>query len=145
MNHLFVTATTGQRILFESDRIHHTITAYSRIKQPEEWSLWISLQIYRFEEGLVVNSQYFINSAAINYIKISDSGLGFGGNSTTISEYIVSIMASVSEKRSAPITKKPVVAARSSTKISKPLPPFVRHFKDTSTSDAAIFKVGDSK
>ena len=34
LNHLFVLATTGQRILGEPDRIQHTLTAYACIKQP---------------------------------------------------------------------------------------------------------------
>ena len=38
VNHLFVLATTRQRILGEPDSIQHTLTAYDRIKQPEEWA-----------------------------------------------------------------------------------------------------------
>jgi hypothetical protein len=34
LNHLFVLATTRERTLQPSERILHTITSYSRIKQP---------------------------------------------------------------------------------------------------------------
>ena len=145
LNHQFVLATTGQRILGELYCIQHTITDYSCIKQPEEWAQWIHLQIDRFEEDPVVNSQSFMNSTALKYIKISASESGFGGSSTTISEYILYMMASVSNKHSSPITNKPVVTDKSSTKTAKTLPPFVRHFKATNASDAAVFEIGDSK
>ena len=35
LNHLFVLATTGQRILGEPEHIQHTVTAYACINQPE--------------------------------------------------------------------------------------------------------------
>ena len=103
------------------------------------------MQIDRFEEGLVVKSQSFMKSSSLKYIKISAIGPGFGGGSTTISEDIVPTMASVSKKHSAPVTNKSIVTDEFSTKIAKTLPPFVRHFKATNASDAAIFKVEDSK
>ena len=102
LNHLFVLATTRQRILGEPERIQHTLTAHARIKQPEEWAQWVRLQIDRFEEGIIPNAQSFMNSAALKYVKISANGSGsFGGSSTTISEDIVSMMAAVSKKRTA--------------------------------------------
>ena len=102
MNHLFVLATTGQRILGEPERIQHTLTTYSHIKQPEEWAQWVRLQIDRFEEGIIQNAQSFMNSAALKYVKISENGSGyFGGSSPTISEDIVSMMPAVSKKRAA--------------------------------------------
>ena len=48
LNHLFVLTTNGQRILSEPERIQHTLTTYSCINQPEEWALWVRLQIDRF-------------------------------------------------------------------------------------------------
>ena len=102
LNQLFVLATTGQRILGESEHIQHTIPAYSRIEKPEEWAQWIYLQIDRFEEGLVVNSQSFTKSAVLKYINISASGSGFGVRSTTTREEIVSMMDLVSKKHSTP-------------------------------------------
>ena len=127
------------------ERIQNTLTAYSRTKLPEEWAQWIILQIDCFEEGLVFNSQYFINSAALKCIKISASGSGFGGSSTTISEDIVYMMAAVSKKHISPVTKNSVVTDKFSTKIAKTFPPPVRHFKAMNASDAVIFKFGDSK
>ena len=109
------------------------------------------LQIDRFEEGMIPNAQSFMNSAALKYFKISANGSGsFGGSSTTISEDIVSMMAAVSKKRTAPPTSKKKVATNfgedeTNPKSAKNLPPFVRHFKATTASDAANFKVGDTK
>ena len=55
------------------------------------------------------------------------------------------MMAAVSKKHSPPVTNKPVVTDKPSTKIAKTLPSFMRHFKATNASDATIFKVGYSK
>ena len=100
LNRLSVPATTRQRTLGKPERIQHTLMAYSRINQPEEWSQWVRLQIDLFEEGIIPNSQLFINTASLKYVKISAKGSGyFGGSSTTTSEDIVSMMAPVSKKR----------------------------------------------
>ena len=46
-----------------------------------------------------------MNTASLKYVKISAKGSGsFVGSSTTISKDIVSIMAAVSKKRTAPPT-----------------------------------------
>ena len=89
-----------------------------------------------------------MNTASLKYVKISANGSGsFGGSSTTISKDIVSMMDAVSKKRNlAPTSKKKIVTSdEPNQKSAKDLPPFVRHFKATAASDAATFKVGNTK
>ena len=92
-----------------------------------------------------------MNSDALKYVKILTNGSGsFGGSSTTISEDIVSMIAAVSKKRTALPTSKKKIATKFGEdelkpKSAKTLLPFVRHFKATTASDAANFKVGDTK
>ena len=151
LNHLFVIATNGQRTISEPECIQHTLTAYACIKKPEEWAQWVGLQIDSFEEGIIPNAQSLMNSAALKYVKISANGSSsFGGSSTTISEDILSMMAAVSKKLTVPPTSKKKIATKFSEdepnpKSAKTLPPFVRHFKKTTASDSATFKVGDTK
>jgi hypothetical protein len=45
LNHLFVLATTGTRTLDDPERIHHSLTAYQRIRQPEIWAQWVQNQV----------------------------------------------------------------------------------------------------
>ena len=92
-----------------------------------------------------------MNSAALKYVKISANGSGsFGGSSTTTSEDIVSMMAEVSKKHTALPNSKKKIATKfgedePNPKSAKTLPPFVRHFKAMTASDATTFKVGDTK
>ena len=60
------------------------------------------------------------------------------------------MMAAVSKKHTALPTSKKNIATKfgedePNPKSAKTLPPFVRHFKATTASDAATFKVGDTK
>ena len=103
LNHLFVLATTGQRTIGEPESIQHNLTAYACINQPEEWAQWVRLQIDRFEEGMIPNSQSFMNTASVKYVKISANSSGsFRGSITTIRIDTVSMMAAVSKKRTPP-------------------------------------------
>ena len=148
LNHLFVLATTGQRTIWEPESIQHNLTAYACINQPEEWAQWVRLQIDRFEEGMIPNSQSFMNTASVKYVKISANSSGsFRGSITTIRIDTVSMMAAVSKKRTPPPTSKKKIATSNepNPKSSKTLPPFVCHFKATAASDAATFKVGNTK
>ena len=92
-----------------------------------------------------------MNSAALKYVKILANGSSsFGVSSTTNSEDIVSMMAAVSKKRTSSPTSKKKIATKFSEdepnpKSANTLPPFVRHFKVTTASDAVTFKVGDTK
>ena len=110
LNHLFVLATTVQRTIGVPECIQHTITTYARTKQPEEWAQWVRLQIHRFEEGLIPNAQSFMNAASLKYVKISENGSGFfGESSTTISKDSVSMMAAVSKERNFPLLPRRIL------------------------------------
>jgi hypothetical protein len=146
LNHLFVLATTRQRVLSQPERIQHTLTAYARIKQPELWAQWVRTQTDNFDDGLITDCQSFMNSATIKYIKIASAG-SFEGSSTTVQEDIVAMVASAAAKR-----KKGSHGDDSSkgTKDQAPIvekkhPPFVKHFKLSSAPDSVSYKVGDSK
>ena len=113
LNHLFVLATTGKRILGETERIQHTLTAYALIKQLKKWAQSVRLQIDRIEEGIITNAQSLKNSAALKFVKILANGSdSFGGSSTTISKDIVYMMDAVSKKRTAPPTSKKKIATK---------------------------------
>ena len=118
LNHLFVIATTGHRTLCKSEHIKHTLTAYARIMQPEEWAHWVRLKIDCFEQGIVPNAQSFMNSAALKYVNILANGSSyFGGSRTTISKDIVSKMDAVSKKRIACPTSKKKIATSDETNL----------------------------
>jgi hypothetical protein len=149
LNHLFVLATTRERTLQPSERILHTITTYSRIKQPEQWAQWIRNQVDDSEAGTLTVCQDFMNSAVIKYNKISGSNNGsFSGATTTLQEDIFAMVAAV--KRKAPT---PLAAAHAKPKhnTSPPdakgnkMPPFLRHFKSSNSTGSVSYKVGDSK
>ena len=76
LNHLLVLATTGQHTLGNPERIQYTLAAYARINHPEERAQWVCLQIDQFEEGLIPNTQSFMNTALLNYVQISKNGYG---------------------------------------------------------------------
>jgi hypothetical protein len=76
LNHLFVLATTREHTLQPSEHILHTSTAYSRIKEPEQWAPWIHNQVDDFEAATLTVCQDFMNSAVIKYNNISGSNDG---------------------------------------------------------------------
>ena len=108
----------------------------------------VCLHIDCFGKRLIPNDQLFMNTALLKYVKISENGSGsFGGISTHISKDIISMMAAVANKRSpSPTSKKKIDTSNEpNLKSSKNLTPFVHHFKATAASNAATFKVGDTK
>jgi hypothetical protein len=149
LNHLFVLATTRESTLQPSERILHTVTAYSRIKQPEQWAQWIRNQVDDFEAGTLTVCQDFMNSVVIKYNKISGSNDGvFSGAATTLQEDIVAMVAAV--KRKAP-TPPAAAHAKPKHNPSTPdakgnkMPPFLRHFKSSTSTGSVTYKVGDTK
>jgi hypothetical protein len=152
INHLFVLATTRKRQLLDSERIQHTLAVYDRIKQPEPWAQWVRIQIDKFDDGLILVCQDFMNSATLKYNKIITSSVvgGFKGSVSTIQEDIVAMVAgagaakrkrtppSYDDKAATPNDQKPAF-------VNKKLPPFVKHYRSFPTNDATIYKVGDSK
>jgi hypothetical protein len=92
LNHLFFLATTRERTLAPMECVQHTITAYARIKQPEQWAHWVRNQADDFDQRLITIYQAFMNSAVIKYNKISESTeVGFSGASTTLQEDIIAL------------------------------------------------------
>ena len=127
------------------DRVQHTLTANGRIKQPELWAQWVRAQVDRYDEGLLTNSQQFMNSAALKYTKICSKSSGvFGGRATTLQEDIVAMVTTAANKR-----KKSVSSGASDSPETKKAtgqqPPFVKHFKSSTGSNATPYKVGDTK
>ena len=147
LNHLFILATTSQRQLDDLEKIQHTITAYSRIKQPEQWASWVRIQVDRFEEGTITNCQAFMNSAAIKYVKISSANSTFAGSSTSIQEDIVAMVsASVAKRKSPPAGSLKTASSKpSASTATAKQPPFLKHYKSSSAADAVNYKVGDTR
>jgi hypothetical protein len=151
LNHLFVLATTSERNLLASERIQHTLTAYSRIRQPELWAQWVRNQVDDFDAGTLTNCQAFMNTAVIKYNKIAGSAdNGFQGSATTVQEDIVAMSSAATRKRTAPVLasgkpKSKHPPATSDSDKSKAYPPFVKHFKASTATDAAPYKLGDKK
>jgi hypothetical protein len=90
-----------------------------------------------------------MNSAVIKYNKISGSNDGsFSGAATTLQEDIVAMVAAV--KRKAP-TPPAAAHAKPKHNTSSPdakdnkLPPFLRHFKSSTSTGSVSYKVGNSK
>jgi len=147
LTHLFVLATTATRKLDDSERLHHLLTIYGRIKQPEEWAQWVRAQMEAYDTGRIQVAQDFMNSAALQYLKIDASNQGFKGSSNTVQEDIVA-MFSAKRKAIGGHSKpppKPTDESPTTTTTQRKLPPFVRHFKASTSPDAKPFVVGDSK
>ena len=147
LSHLFVLSNTSSRRMSDLEKVQHLLTIYSRIKQPEEWAQWIRVQIDKFDDGTLVNYQAFMNAAAIKYTKIvtcSENG-EFGGSNHTIQEDIVAILATA--KRKQDHDGKPTRSGNKKVEhpIQEKRPPFVQHFKSSSTPNATAYKVGDTK
>jgi hypothetical protein len=152
LKHLFVLATTRERELLASERIQHTLTVYARIQQPEPWAQWVRNQVDRFEDGQITNCQDFMNSAIIKYNKIAGTTEGgFNGASTTLQQDIAAMMTAVKRKHvpapSAGRSSNPLKhdADQTANPNKRKTPPFVKHFKSSTSSDAPNYKVGDSK
>ena len=145
MLHLFVLATTGQRQLGEPEKLQHVLTCYTRIQQPAVWLTWVTNQIELFDAGQLTNCQDFMNKADAKAKKIAAANGGvFGGKTTTVQD---DIMAMFSQKQKLPSSnkRKPDSDGSSAPPTSTKLPPWVRHFKKSTATDAEHYKVGDSK
>jgi hypothetical protein len=91
-----------------------------------------------------------MNSAVIKYNKISSSNDGsFSGAGTTRQENIVAMVAAV--KRKAPTPAPAAARAKPTPRPSAPdakghkQPPFLRHFKSSTSSGSVTYKVGNTK
>jgi hypothetical protein len=153
LNYLFVLARTPTRPLDEPEKILHTLTVYSKIRQPEQWAQWTRNQVDKFEEGSILVCQSFMNQAVVKYNKITYELKGFSGSSHTIQEDIVAMVTSAVNKRKQPKDSSSTTASKSTPKSDtddttprrQKLPPFAKHFAVSSAADAKKYKVGDSK
>jgi hypothetical protein len=147
LTNLFMLATTNERDLSSAEKIQHLLTAYNRIKQPEDWAQWVRAKLDAFDEGTLTNCQTFMNAAALKYIKVSASNSGsFGGRSTTLADDIVAMVTSSNKRKIAPATtkvadKRAVPPDKSTSPSSST--PFTTHNKDLTTGKN--YKVGDTK
>ena len=160
LNQWFTLATTSTRILGQNERIQHTIVAYMRIRQPEEWARWAQQQGDLFDEGMLQSSvvtvpptpiicQDFMNRAQMKYTRIIQKQSGeFKGSLSTIQEEIVAMMSAVTKKNTTSIPRSGRNSDRkngSSDEVNKGNPPFIKHFKSSTGTDAKEYKVGDEK
>ena len=139
--HLFVLATTQHRDLDESERIQHTLNAYTKILQPEVWAQWVRNKLDSFEDGNIKVCQDFMNSATIKYNKIAATEGGFKGSVHSVQEDIVALFAtkaSSNKKRKAEDEDNP---SSKSKKTKLNTPPWITHFENNGVK----YKIGDSK
>ena len=142
---LFSLATTRTRILDESERIQHTLNAYSKILQPEIWAQWVRNRTDSFEDGTITVCQDFMNSAAIKYAKIDGMKGGFKGSVDTVHEDIVALLAakakSLKRKRQENEMEEDHTDRKKERRDNDP--PFLKHFKCGQTGKH--YAVGDTK
>ena len=139
---LFTLATSSTRSLAESERIQHTLSAYSKILQPDTWARWVGTKVDLFEEGKITKSQDFMNLATMKYNKIVNVSGKFHGSTKTIQEDIIAMMAHrANTKRKPPPTPKDDDQPPTS-KFRRDSPPFLIHYQ---TPDKIKYKVGDKK
>ena len=138
---LFTLATSSTRTLAESERIQHTLSAYSKILQPDTWARWVGTKVDLFEEGKLTQCQDFMNLATMKFNKIVNASGKFHGSTKTIQEDIIAMLAHrASTKRKQP---PPIDADDTPTpKLRRNSPPFLIHYQ---TADKVKYKVGDKK
>ena len=140
--HLFVLATTQHRNLDESERIQHTLNAYTKILQPEVWAQWVRNKLDSFEDGNITVCQDFMNSATIKYNKIAATEGGFKGSVHSVQEDIVALFATKAKSNNNKRKAEDVDNTNPKFKKSKTnTPPWITHFE----KNGVKYKVGDSK
>ena len=143
VQHLFVLMTTKSRILGDLEKIQHILTIYAKIKQPPEWVTWVSCQNNNFTEGQLGNFRSLLNSAVIRYNKIRGENSGdFSGSLATPYEDIVALTASLqAAKKRKPSTSPRDNENTESAANKSNRPPFLRHFKSSTSADATEYKI----
>ena len=144
LTHLFMLAASVNRQLTSEEKIQHTLTIYSKIKQPEAWAQWVRNKVDAFDEATLTSCQTLMNQGALKLMKIESESGEFRGRSTTLQEDVVAMMATKAKR---PPTRPPRLDKSTDNpgKGKSTLPPFVRHFKSADTPNATKFKVGDTK
>ena len=141
---LFTLATSSTRSLKDSERIQHTLTAYSKIIQPDTWARWVGNKLDSFEEGSITKCQDLMNMATIKYNKIINVSGKFNGSTKTIQEDIVAMLAHKHPGKRRQITDQDKSGERDDN--PKPprrdSPPFLTHFQ---SADKVKYKLGDKK
>ena len=140
---LFTLATSSTRSLAESERVQHTLSAYSKILQPDTWARWVGTKVDLFEEGKTTKCQDFMNLATMKYNKIVNVSGKFHGSTKTVQEDIIAMLAhKESAKRKRPSVPDDDDHSPPTHKFRRDPPPFLIHFQ---TSDKVKYKVGDKK
>jgi hypothetical protein len=141
--HLFMLASSINRQLSEPEKIQHTLTIYSKIKQPEAWAQWVRNKVEDFDDEKLTTCQALMNSASLKQLKIKSETGNFRGRSTTIHEDVVAMLAT--KKRPHAPSHSPDPSKDKDKKEGFKLPPFVRHFKASATAGGAKYVIGDTK
>ena len=147
LNNLFILATTSHRTLPDSERLHHLVTVYGKVQQPEEWAQWVRNQTDKIEDNTITNSQDFMNSAVLKYNKIINKYGGFKGSITTVQDDIVAMMTQAKLKKPKPENeRKPKPETDKLEGDAKHTrPPFVKHYKTKADGTGVEYEVGDTK
>ena len=147
---LFVLATTQNRKLDQSERIQHTLNAYSKILQPEPWAQWTRNRIDDFESDAINDCQALMNSAVLKSNKIIANKGKFDGSTSTVQEDIIAMFSKQSRPK---VVKrkmddedderrlKPKLESRSEYKRC----PFIKHTHEMKNGTKTNYKLGDKK
>ena len=98
----------------------------------EDWS----------EDGLILDTQAFMNQAAVKHEKIKGDS-EFHSSTKTIQEDVVTMLAPNHKRKSDSHTTTTTTSSK--TPNTGKLPPFVKHFKTSNAADAKHYVIGDSK
>lgn len=149
-------------LVTESQKIHHTLKVYEKIKQPDKWSTFVCNSLDEYENQTLTDCQFFHNKAVKKYnaICLSNGGL-FGGSSNSHTDDFVAMKAAFQKTiavSSNPSNKRlpgvsyPPRNPSSSKKPRVPFipferPPFHQHTtKGGATGSTAVpYKVGDTR
>ena len=131
LNHLFVMATTNNRIVSDAEKLQHIISTNDRIKQTESWAQWVGSTVERIEDGSLVHPQKILNNGALKYTKILASEGKFSESSNTVQQDIVAMLGSFGGKKK----KNPPQQLDKSSGNDQPQPLFMKHFETKKWSE----------
>ena len=139
---LFTLATSSTRTLAESERIQHTLSAYSNILQPDTWARRVGTKVDLFEEGKITKCQDFMILATMKFNKIVNVSGKLHGTTKTIQEDIIVMLAHCASTKRKPTPTLKDFDDPPTSKFRRDPPPFLTHYQ---TSNKVKYKVGDKK
>ena len=143
LNHISVLDTTITYILFTEEQLHHTVTSYSRIRQPESLVKWVRNQIDDVEDGKITNPQYFMNQASLKLNNIHYTDTCFQDYSQTTNDVIVAIIYEKNQKHKPSTNLSTSDDSDPYTKKYVKIPLVTRNFNQTSDLDSTKYKADD--